>query len=61
MMELRAHPDDDLGKNRDKRLHNAGKVLAAKEAAGEIVREPDGHGGERILEARPPDPDTRSP
>ena len=51
--------DDDLGTDRRKRLMRAREALADKEAAGEIVREPDGHGGERIVEARPMrDPDT---
>ena len=48
--------DGDMGLNRRKRLHMARKALAAMEAAGQIVREPDGHGGERIIEARRPDP-----
>ena len=37
------------------RLHTARRDLQRLEDAGQIVREPDGHGGERILEARKPD------
>ncbi len=38
------------------RLHDARRARAAMEAASEIVREPDGYGGEHIIEAlcRPP-------
>ena len=36
-----------------KRIERAREALAAKAAAGEIVREIDEHGGERIIEARP--------
>ena len=49
---IRLTYSDDMDTNRRKRLYNARKALAAMEAAGEIVREPDGHGGERIIEAR---------
>ena len=38
--------------NRRERLRLSREALAAKEAAGEIVREPDGSGGERIIETR---------
>ena len=49
--------DEDLDTNRRDRLYGARRALATMETAGEIVREPDGHGGERIIEARPADPD----
>ena len=51
--------DDHLTRtNRRERLRLARAALAAMEAAGEIIREPDGHGGERIIEARRTDPAT---
>ena len=37
---------------RRKRLHDTRRALTAMETAGEIVRELDGYGGERIIEAR---------
>ena len=43
----------DMDLNRRKRLYLARQALAAMEAAGQVVREPDGHGGERIVEIRP--------
>ena len=39
--------------NRRERLRLARGALAAMEAAGQVVREPDGNGGERIIESRP--------
>lgn len=50
--QIRLCYNDDLGKNRPKRLLLGRRALEAKERAGEIVLEWVGRGGVRIIEAR---------